>query len=117
LRKDAWPLVVRAAAPAGHPAYESPSSKTQAPENMEWDLGLWNLGFPPSGGVARAVLKEARMLIPAILFGSNQTRIRPTDFWRCLLHDEQLRDCDNLEKLLVGCEIIAALDDVDLLPE
>ena len=29
--------------------------------------------------------------------------------------DEQLLDLDNLEKLLAGCEIIAALDGVDFL--
>ena len=29
--------------------------------------------------------------------------------------DEELGDCDDLQKLLVGCEIIAALDAVDLL--
>jgi hypothetical protein len=30
-------------------------------------------------------------------------------------HDEELRECDNLEKLLAGCEIIAVLDGRDLL--
>ena len=56
------------------------------------------------------------MLIPATLIDSNDTTIQATDFWRRLLSDEQLRDCDNLQKLLAGCEIIAALDGVDLLP-
>ena len=57
------------------------------------------------------------MLLPALLFGSNKARIRAADFWLCILGDEQLRHCDNLEKLLAGCEIIAALDGVDLLTE
>jgi hypothetical protein len=57
------------------------------------------------------------MLLPALLFGSNKARIRAADFWLCILGDEQLRHCDNLEKLLAGCEIIAALDGVDLLAE
>ena len=57
------------------------------------------------------------MLLPALLIGSNDTRIRGTDFWQCIFRDEQLRHCDNLEKLLAGCEIIAALDGVDLLAE
>ena len=36
-------------------------------------------------------------------------------FWERLLAEEELRDCEPLEKLLVGCEIIAALDGLDLL--
>ena len=38
-----------------------------------------------------------------------------TNFWFRILNNEQLRDCDDLEKLVVGCEIIAALDAVELL--
>ncbi len=37
------------------------------------------------------------------------------DFWVRLLRDDRLRDCDDLEKLLVGCEIIAALDAAGML--
>lgn len=36
-------------------------------------------------------------------------------FWQRLLREEELQSCEPLEKLLVGCEIIAALDGVDLL--
>lgn len=78
-------------------------------------FGFWVLGFPPSGGVARAVLKEIGMLIPATFIDSNENKIPATDFWLRILGDEELRDCDNLQKLLAGCEIIAALDGVDLL--
>jgi len=39
----------------------------------------------------------------------------PSDFWERILNDDQLRGCDDLEKLLAGCEIIAALDHVELL--
>jgi hypothetical protein len=55
------------------------------------------------------------MLIPATFIESNETKIPAEDFWLRILRDEQLRNCDNLQKLLVGCEIIAALDGVDLL--
>ena len=55
------------------------------------------------------------MLIPATLIESNENRNAAADFWLRILRDEELRDCDNLQKLLVGCEIIAALDGVDLL--
>ncbi|MEY2528418.1 MAG: hypothetical protein QOJ05_508 [Verrucomicrobiota bacterium] len=37
------------------------------------------------------------------------------NFWSRILGDENLSDCDDLQKLVVGCEIIAALDAVDLL--
>jgi hypothetical protein len=37
------------------------------------------------------------------------------DFWQRILADGSLQNCANLEKLLAGCEIIAALDDLDLL--
>ena len=37
----------------------------------------------------------------------------PSDFWKRILNDEQLRDCTNLEKILAGCEIIAALEEMD----
>jgi hypothetical protein len=40
---------------------------------------------------------------------------RHSRFWKRILNDEKLRECDNLEKLLAGCEIIAALDGRDLL--
>jgi hypothetical protein len=48
-------------------------------------------------------------------FGQLQFRPASQNFWERILRDEQLRDCNNLEKLLAGCEIIAALDDVQLL--
>jgi hypothetical protein len=34
-------------------------------------------------------------------------------FWEMFLKDEQLSGCDNLEKLVAGCEVIAALDHID----
>ncbi len=36
-------------------------------------------------------------------------------FWERFLSNDDLDTCENLEKLLVGCEIIAVLDDLDLL--
>jgi hypothetical protein len=36
-------------------------------------------------------------------------------FWQRILTEEELQHCGALEKLLAGCEIIAALDGVDLL--
>jgi hypothetical protein len=39
----------------------------------------------------------------------------PSSFWQRIVNHQDLRDRTNLEKLLAGCEIIAALDRVDLL--
>ena len=55
------------------------------------------------------------MPIPATFIESNEAKVTVTDFWLRVFRDEELRNCDNLQKLLVGCEIIAALDSVDLL--
>ena len=65
--------------------------------------------------MAWPVLKIQRMRIPIDLFGQSELRIAPSTFWKRILNDEELRKCDNLEKLLAGCEIIAALDGRDLL--
>jgi len=37
----------------------------------------------------------------------------PSNFWEVFLKDDQLAKCDNLEKLVAGCEVIAALDHID----
>ena len=48
--------------------------------------------------------------------------VRPTtfetvsaSFWQRFINDSALQDCDPLEKLVAGCELIAAVDDLDLL--
>ncbi len=37
------------------------------------------------------------------------------DFWFRFINDRALQDCNDLEKLIAGCELIAAVDDLDLL--
>ena len=74
-----------------------------------------NTGIPRRAASGTRVAKKIAMLIPATLIESSQTKNVPSDFWLRIFRDEELRDCDNLQKLLVGCEIIAALDGVDLL--
>ena len=54
------------------------------------------------------------MLNPAVVDFPN-AKTDPANFWLHLLKDETLRDCNNLEKLVIGCEIIAVLDAVELL--
>jgi hypothetical protein len=39
------------------------------------------------------------------------------DFWAQLLQDESMKPLSNLERLVTGCEIIAALDDLQLLAD
>ena len=41
------------------------------------------------------------------------TRRIPANFWEEFLKDDQLAGCNNLEKLIAGCEVIAALDQID----
>ena len=48
-------------------------------------------------------------------FGQSNFRTNAPRFWEKILNDDQLEDCNDLEKLLAGCEIIAAVDRVDLL--
>ncbi|MEN3367919.1 MAG: hypothetical protein V7609_62 [Verrucomicrobiota bacterium] len=55
------------------------------------------------------------MLNPAAVIESTTTSVLTESFWFRILRDEKLRNCGNLEKLLVGCELIAALDSADLL--
>ena len=59
------------------------------------------------------MLKEAFVINPTVCSSSSDTQ--RAAFWQRILNDETLRNCDNLEKLVAGCEIIAALDDLDLL--
>jgi hypothetical protein len=54
------------------------------------------------------------MLNPASLV-SIDTKDANADFWLRFLKDEALHDCDDLEKIVIGCELIAALDSVHLL--
>jgi len=56
----------------------------------------------------------ASMINPAVVESVNAGEASSGFWWR-LLTDEQLRDCDDLEKIVIGCELIAALDAVDLL--
>jgi hypothetical protein len=55
------------------------------------------------------------MLLTSDFLDASEFRGVAPAFWQRILNDEELRDCDNLEKLLAGCEIIAVLDGRDLL--
>jgi hypothetical protein len=48
-------------------------------------------------------------------FGKSELSVAIPSLWNRILNHEELRACDNLEKLLAGCEIIAALDGRDRL--
>jgi hypothetical protein len=57
---------------------------------------------------------KAAMLNPAIVEPA-KSNVISGDFWSRLLSNEDLREFDDLEKLVIGCEIIAVLDAEDLL--
>jgi hypothetical protein len=75
------------------------------------DFGFWDFRRQAAWHV-RCLM--ALMLNPAIVEPAKSNSISG-DFWLRLLNDEQLSACDDLEKIVIGCEIIAALDMVDLL--
>jgi len=58
--------------------------------------------------------KHRFMLNPAVI-DSAQALDPASNFWMHILNNEELQNVDDLEKLVVGCEIIAAVDAVDLL--
>ena len=90
-------LAVAGSSPVGHP---SPVSNC--------DCGLRGTGL----GTCAA--KEQGMLNPDVI-DSMKAKSPATNFWLRILRDEELSACDDLQKLVAGCEIIAALDAVDLL--
>ncbi len=51
--------------------------------------------------------------IPA--FEQSKFRTVTPNFWESFLGDESLKSCSDLAKLVAGCELIAALDGVELL--
>jgi hypothetical protein len=55
------------------------------------------------------------MLNPASLIESKMADSPAASFWLRLLTDKELKKCGDLQKLVAGCEIIAALDAVELL--
>jgi hypothetical protein len=77
-------------------------------------FAAWNLRFPAKhGGMSFA--KSAHMIPTTDFFGQSQFRTAAPGFWERIINDEALNHCDSLEKLLAGCELIAAVDHVDLL--
>jgi hypothetical protein len=56
----------------------------------------------------------AFMLNPAVIESVKSDDLA-SNFWSHILKNEELQNFADLEKLLVGCEIIAALDAADLL--
>ena len=64
--------------------------------------------------LARLLLNYSSVINPTQFtdVAGNNTGV---NFWQRILNDGALEDCGALEKLLAGCEIIAAVDDLDLL--
>ena len=47
--------------------------------------------------------------------GRPESRRASSTFWERIVSDQELQNRTDLEKLLAGCEIIAAVDRVDLI--
>jgi hypothetical protein len=62
------------------------------------------------------VLKAFPMNPTVDLFGQSEFRAVTPSFWERFLNNEAVRELTDLEKLVAGCEIIAALDGIDCLP-
>ncbi len=77
------------------------------------ELGIWDFRREKRR-LARPLLKGFSMLTPALLRSAKVNEVN-ADFWLRLFNDEALKNSDDLEKIVIGCEIIAALDGVDLL--
>jgi hypothetical protein len=73
------------------------------------------LSISRAGAVACWVLKLTRMNEPVDLFGQSEFRAAGPGFWERFLNSESVSELSDLEKLLAGCEIIAALDGTNLL--
>ena len=122
-------LVVAGSSPVGHPSFgklEIRSSKFEtdlscravafSEGGRHLGFRVWNLESPPLGGGGITAAKEVDMTSTTIdFFGQSQFRAAAPNFWERIINDEQLKDCSDLEKLIVGCEMIAALDRVELL--
>src|SRR5207248_11307416 len=95
------------------PARPAPNFKSKTSFHL-WNLGSGVFRIPVPGESGICVAKERPMLNPAII-DSLKPADRAVNFWIHILKNEELQNSGDLEKLLVGCEIIAALDAVDLL--
>ena len=62
-----------------------------------------------------SVAKWVFMINPAVAVEPTKPTGLSESFWIRLLNNEELRNCDGLEKIVIGCELIAALDGVELL--
>ena len=96
-------LAVAGSSPVGHP-------KPVLREAM----AIFMRRIRGSGTTGTTAAKTGRMnLNPE--FSHAVTERNGMTFWQRILGEEELQHCTSLEKLLAGCEIIAALDGVDLL--
>ena len=64
--------------------------------------------------MAQLMLKQTSVINPTQFTDILDTN-SSVAFWQRILKDGALENCNPLEKLLAGCEIIAAVDDLDLL--
>ena len=92
-------LVVAGSNPVGHPSAVF--------------VGHLHAQIAPFRNVGTPDAKQASVINPTLHSTSSENTT--VAFWQRILNDGALAHCDALEKLVAGCEIIAAVDDLDLL--
>src|SRR3954465_10668887 len=92
-------LAVAGSSPVGHPGVIS-RRKTGCRISREM--------------VAQRLLSKHSVINPT-LHSTTSSEHSATEFWLRIFNDGALQNCGDLEKLVAGCEVIAALDDLDLL--
>ena len=99
-------LAVAGSSPVGHPGFRKCGFRNS-------ECGT-KPGAPPAPqSLARLLLDSSSVINPTLL--SNSTEASGIAFWQRILNDGALENSADLEKILAGCEFIAALDDVELL--
>ena len=100
-------LVVAGSSPVDHPIRKS---------EIRIRLPNFHLQLANRKRFGTAIAKFRLLMNPTnVDFDQVKASAARSSLWERILNAEELSDCNNLEKLLAGCEIIAVLDGRDLL--
>ena len=103
-------LAVAGSSPVGHPP--SPRLRRAGPAEVGLSGAVISIR---SRTLAHAVLKRDGVITTPLF--STTSRALTADFWTQVLCHKSMEPLSDLERLVTGCEIIAALDDLELLDE
>ena len=88
-------LAVAGSSPVGHPCWQAPS--------------------PHLAGKRGTRGAKYSVVINPTLRSTSSPENTVVAFWQRIFNDGALQECGDLEKLVTACELIAAVDDLDLL--